>query len=377
MEKLSQARIPQLDGLRGIAIAMVVLFHYVGFAAGSGTSRLTGLLISPILGFGWAGVDLFFVLSGFLIGGILLDARGSANYFQAFYARRVCRIFPLYFAFLAVAAICCAALRWPAEIAWWWFPTYLQNFWMAAHNATGNPVLGPTWSLAIEEQFYLTLPALIYFVKPRHLLKVIVGGIALAPAIRVALYIVRPTLGAVMLLPCRMDALLIGVLAAYILRQPGAWEFLEAHRGHLWTAIELLTVTCGAFLLRGFQGRLFIFAYAAIYDALAALFVCVLLISLIDVQAARVLRARWLMWLGTIAYGVYLIHPLALRLAEALLPGASRGACAIAAAVATLAAAKLSWEFFEKPIVKIGRSINYEGEKRGLVATPACSKQLS
>lgn len=366
MNEILSKRMPQLDGLRGVAIAMVLLFHYVGFAA-DGAPRLVVFALTP-LSLGWAGVDLFFVLSGFLIGGILLDARGSSNYFRAFYARRVCRIFPLYFAFLAVAALCTVLMRWPTEIAWWWFPTYLQNFWMAAHNQSGNTVLGPTWSLAIEEQFYLTLPAVIYFVSPRNLPKVLFGGIVLAPIVRVALFLARPGLGLLMLLPCRMDALLIGVAAAYLLRRPGAWEFFEAHRRHLWTAIELLTMACLAFLLRGFQEGLFIFAYAVIYDVLALLFACVLVVSLVDRQAARILQARWLMALGTIAYGVYLIHPLALRLSASLLPSAGRVACAIIAAIATIAAAKVSWEFFEKPIVKIGRSIGYEQaeqERRG------------
>ena|ERR1700721_1032295 len=91
-------RIPQLDGLRGIAIAMVVAFHYAGAEVGP-VPRFP-IFISGPMNLGWSGVDLFFVLSGFLIGGILLDARESSNYFRVFYRRRVCRIFPVYFVFL-------------------------------------------------------------------------------------------------------------------------------------------------------------------------------------------------------------------------------------------------------------------------------------
>ena len=97
-------RIPQLDGLRGVAIALVVVFHYVNFAVESGAPGWVKLLIRPT-SLGWSGVDLFFVLSGFLIGGILLDARESRNYFRVFYRRRACRILPLYFAFLAAATL--------------------------------------------------------------------------------------------------------------------------------------------------------------------------------------------------------------------------------------------------------------------------------
>src|SRR5579872_27934 len=140
-------RIPQLDGLRGVAILLVLVYHYVSFAIQYGAPHFVTVLSIPA-NIGWSGVNLFFVLSGFLLGGILLDARGSPNYFRTFYIRRICRIFPLYFAFLVTAFVACKALHSPAQIPWWYCPAFLQNFWMAVHNNFAGPFLTPTWTLA-------------------------------------------------------------------------------------------------------------------------------------------------------------------------------------------------------------------------------------
>src|SRR5579859_7095041 len=126
-------RVPQLDGLRGVAIAMVVAFHFAGFAVIIGAPRLVKLLLVPT-SLCWSGVDLFFVLSGFLIGGILLDARRSSNYFRVFYVRRICRILPLYLAFLGVVFLISRygqQALWSAP--WWTCLTFCQNLWMAVH----------------------------------------------------------------------------------------------------------------------------------------------------------------------------------------------------------------------------------------------------
>jgi peptidoglycan/LPS O-acetylase OafA/YrhL len=109
----SPGRVPELDGLRGVAISLVIVFHYVASAEHRGLNpwlhrALTGFA------FGWSGVDLFFILSGFLIGGILLDARSSPTYFRAFYMRRVFRILPLYYAWTLLFAVFVALALWLA-----------------------------------------------------------------------------------------------------------------------------------------------------------------------------------------------------------------------------------------------------------------------
>jgi peptidoglycan/LPS O-acetylase OafA/YrhL len=182
-------RIPELDGIRGTAIALVLFHHLFIFplVPGSFLSRF----VIP-LRLSWTGVDLFFVLSGFLIGGILLDARKAPNYFQVFYSRRFFRILPIYAAMLLIIpalAMVAGVLhlenyRWLGgnPLPWYSYWTFTQNFWMARTNVSGLMILVITWSLAIEEQFYLTLPVLIRFLNKKSLMAVVVSGILLAPS---------------------------------------------------------------------------------------------------------------------------------------------------------------------------------------------------
>ena len=346
---------------------MVVAFHYVGYAAGLGAPRVVNLLLRPV-SLGWSGVDLFFVLSGFLIGGILLDKREAPNYFRVFYRRRLCRIFPLYFAYLAVVLLASRLSRSPLEdlfnpvVPWSACAAFCQNFWMAIHGTTGSYAMGQTWSLAIEEQFYLTIPAVIYFVKPSRFIWVVSAGIVLAPLIRLAMFLVDPRLSTAIyvLLPCRMDSLLFGIAAAYLLRRPGAWEFIRAHRRQLWTAIELLTVACALFLIRPSPFNPLTMFLG--YDCLGLLYVCVLVASMAEERFARILRTKWLMGLGTIAYCVYLIHTLIFGLVFGLVKDHrnSGAIAAIGALFLTIVVAKMSWDWFEKPFVKLGHREGYK-----------------
>ena len=167
----SSTRIPALDGLRGIAILLVLIVHTISDFHFDHHPVLTWLVRMSRLS--WSGVDLFFVLSGFLIGGILLDARDSPNYFKTFYIRRAYRILPLYFVVLILAWLTFESgqLGWlrgawaelfSGRISWWTFFTFTQNIAMALIGPfIGRAGLSQTWSLAVEEQFYLTLPLVV------------------------------------------------------------------------------------------------------------------------------------------------------------------------------------------------------------------------
>lgn len=359
-------RIPQLDGLRGIAIAMVLVFHFAGGV--SGIQPQFPLLLALPVNFGWMGVDLFFVLSGFLIGGILLDARQAPNYFRVFYVRRICRIFPMYFVSLIAILLVSHFTHYPELqsllhplIPWQASVTFTQNFWMAFHNDTGAIALTPTWSLAVEEQFYLTLPALIYFVNPRRLKWVLAGGIVLAPLIRLAIFIANRRLiySMAYLLPCRMDSLLLGVAVAYFLRLPGARRYLHRHRSQLWTSIEVLTCICVWLMLdpSQYSPRVLLLGY----DVLGLLFSGVLIVSLMDEKVANCLRSKWLMSLGGISYCIYLIHELVLGMTYILLKRftTSWAITSITALAFTIGIAKISWQYFEKPLVEVGHRERY------------------
>jgi peptidoglycan/LPS O-acetylase OafA/YrhL len=378
---LSAKRIPELDGLRGIAISLVIILHY--FTAALIVHRphpLAYLQIATRLS--WSGVDLFFVLSGFLIGGILLDARDSSNYFKVFYLRRFCRILPVYFVFLGLVAFCSwflypsnrSTMDWlfGNPMPWYSYPTFTQNIWMAKWNYLGPVSLSITWSLAIEEQFYLTLPALIRFVRSSVLPYFLGAGILAAPLLRIALIIWRPQAQTALyvLLPCRMDALLLGVLAAYLFRKPGFAQSMYALRKTLWAIFAFLAAGLVYFTS---TSSFYSIPTASIgYDWLAFFYLTAMILALVDSQSwlARMLRWRWLMSFGTIAYGAYLFHYLIYGLCMAYLRSAEGGlqnipdlAVTIFALALTILFTTLSWRFFEKPIVRWGHTLQYEPAK--------------
>lgn len=375
----SSARIPELDGLRGLAIGMVLLFHYVFLIM----QVPPGSAAAYILAAGrltWSGVDLFFVLSGFLIGGILLDARDSSNYFRVFYTRRFFRIIPIYALFLCgffAFLLLIRAGKAPAfvgvpqnNIPWAAYAVFLQNFWMVGKNTLGMIVLSVTWSLAIEEQFYLTLPAVIRFLHPRRLLPVVVVGIVSAPVLRVLLRHFWPanSLSYWALMPCRADALLLGVLGAIFLRNPFYRDWLE--KNYRFMRILLFLLASGtAFLTLKASGERDPLMSSVGLTWLAMLYLCVLLYALTQRRSllSSFLRTKWLGWLGTIAYGTYLLHTFVLlivsepfwskpmqtnRFSDLWVSGL--------ALVITLAICRFSWLYFEKPFVKLGHRANYQ-----------------
>ena len=176
----TQAHIPALDGLRGIAIILVMLFHLTYFLPGVPLD----VAFLRLTNYGWTGVDLFFVLSGFLITGILLEAKGTPNYFKNFYARRALRIFPLYYGFVAflifVYPLAAAQFRAERDILVenrWWVLGYAVNWIVAWTGDFGRTPLGTGgfWSLAIEEQYYLMWPAVVLLLSRRVLFRVCIG----------------------------------------------------------------------------------------------------------------------------------------------------------------------------------------------------------
>lgn len=187
----ADARIPALDGLRGSASLMVVAYHFGPHIVREADSRFLFLRSLPPLYF--EGVDLFFVLSGFLISGILVDARQSPRYFSTFYARRICRIFPLYYLVLLCYGLAIILLNsrtadlgrlFENPLPLWSYALYLQNFSMAAASTFGPIWMAGSWSLAIEEQFYLTLPAVIRRVSDGGLFRFALLALIAAPVLR-------------------------------------------------------------------------------------------------------------------------------------------------------------------------------------------------
>lgn len=310
-------RIPELDGIRGIAIGMVLLHHYFLNPIKAHPDTLWSYLQAAGR-LTWSGVDLFFVLSGFLIGGILLDARGSSNYFSVFYKRRLFRIVPAYAVVLAAVFALFQLGHWRFDfmnngpLPWAPYLFFLQNFWITAKLSFGIWSLGLTWSLAVEEQFYLTLPLLVRFLRPNRLLAVIAAGIVVAPVLRIFVHVfwqARYRYGSYVLMPCRADALLMGVLGAFALRDRHCRSFIEKKSRSL--QYVLLPLAVGFIVLTIFsEWHSGIIIYTAGLTWLAAFYLFVLLNALINRQSwiGRYLRWRWLGWLGSIAYSTYLSH---------------------------------------------------------------------
>ena len=217
------ARVEALDGLRGFAILAVVAFHAMFLDVGLlGGARPAPTDVYPTLALlGWCGVDVFFVLSGFLITGILLRSKGAPGYFRNFYARRALRIFPLYY---LVVGLLLFGLGRPAtsgaEKA-----SYLLYYQNVRYALVGEGSFDAarlvTWSLAIEEQFYLVWPTVVWLCSRRALVGVCIAVVVGAIALR--LWLLAGGLHTThFLTPCRLDTLAVGALLA-LLPPPPRW----------------------------------------------------------------------------------------------------------------------------------------------------------
>jgi peptidoglycan/LPS O-acetylase OafA/YrhL len=374
------ARIPELDGIRGIAIAAVLVHHYFLLPIRAPLASFPSY-IQAAGRLAWSGVDLFFVLSGFLIGGILLDAQASTNYFRVFYTRRFLRIVPIYLVCLAAGLALSVVIDHglAPRLSWMLkdritlkpYFVFLQNFWMARRATFGMVGLTVTWSLAIEEQFYLTLPLVIRFCRSHALLlTAILAGVVIAPVSRLVLYVLYPAhaIAGVVLMPCRADALLLGVLGAIAVREPHWRDWLERRRRLM---LVFLTAMAGGLVALtkysanpyglGMLG--FGFTYLAIFYLLTILYA----VLFRDSRLGGLLRWRWLRWLGSIAFGVYLFHELIRTVFFGLIwsrPPAGMASpefsVTLVALGVTLALCRLSWKLFEKPLIDIGHRVHYE-----------------
>lgn len=370
----SSTRIPALDGLRGVAILLVLLHHSV-FQVPVGSGLLSRVLIAGRLS--WSGVDLFFVLSGFLIGGILLDVRDSPRYFKTFYFRRAYRILPLY------AVVCTLyALRFvpgietsfgfaPATVgsySWLSYVTFTQNVLMASMGTFAAAPVAATWSLAVEEQFYLTMPLLVRKFGRYRLTLVLIALVVAAPLLRAVLHFHfrNGDFAACVLTPCRADALSLGVLCALLARSPRAWRFLLANRTTLMVFTGLLFLGLVPMTLYGNAHNTGMTILG--YSWLAFSYAGFLLVAVSGTGGLtqHVLSNRVLMELGTLAYCAYLIHvPLievSRRLVEPRFSAPSptgRILAGLMGVLLSLLTAKLSWTFFEKPLLRQGHAHKY------------------
>jgi peptidoglycan/LPS O-acetylase OafA/YrhL len=364
-------RIPELDGLRGVAILLVLLWHAV-FQIQPNSTLLTRILSLGSLS--WSGVDLFFVLSGFLIGGILLDEKHSPRYFETFYARRAYRILPLY-ALLLVAQIVTRVPflpRWIAQsspdiVPIWSYLSFTQNIWMAAMAGFGSIVMTATWSLAIEEQFYLTSPFLVRKLRTPALLNVLLGIILAAPLLRTFLYFRFRHGGFAdyVLMPCRADDLSLGILVALSMRNERVWPCIVASRRILLT-LAIVLIFPLAYLSWWRFGPYSGPMVTVGYSLLGLFYTCCLLLTITSsARTRRLLCNKTLTRLGTIAYCTYLFHLPAIEFCSRLLKRRSFSGsttdfiAGVLGVTITLIMATLSWEYFERPLLRRGHMYKF------------------
>jgi len=361
----AQKRIPELDGIRGLAILMVLVCHYIQIPLQSVPGSLPKYA-AKLLSLTWSGVDLFFVLSGFLICGILLDNKESSTFFRTFYVRRTTRIFPLYFALLVIFVFARSTLSipWLFENAapLWSYATFTQNIVVALKGLMGEQTnfwLGLTWSLAIEEQFYLILPFVVFFVSRRSLLLMFCCGIIGAVVLR----IFSPGDHAYVLTPWRADSLLSGAAFAVLVRSPSFASWIARNRRMLVFAFFVLLAGAAAMTAKPWA------PWAKNHLWLALLYSVFLLVVLTQMFPVlnRILVSRVLVWMGTISYGVYLLHPPVAALLHWYISGKTAPQfrtttdimVTVLAIIVTLGLATLSFRHFETPFLKLGQKFKY------------------
>jgi peptidoglycan/LPS O-acetylase OafA/YrhL len=370
------AHTPALDGVRGIAIILVLLHHFTIFDPKTTIDEWIGFVAL----LGWSGVDLFFVLSGFLITGILIDARGSERYFSSFYARRTLRIFPLYYLVVFILFVVLPLLPRAYEllvgggtIAQWPYWTYLVNFSIAAHDTFRHGVLDVAWSLAIEEQFYLLWAAIVWLVPLRWLGPLCALLVLGAPAARIlALNQAAATPIDVYVLPhFRADTLALGSLLAWLVRRG---DHGSVSRAAPWLLTAGIGGVMTAAYLDGSPWWSEPWMQRLGYSAFAVSAAGLVLFGIRPVEkcrAAAILSTGWLRAFGKYSYCMYLVHlPVSRTMQELVMDPAEApvimGAAwpaqlgyYVLATLPTFAIGWLSWRAFESPILRLKKRFPY------------------
>jgi peptidoglycan/LPS O-acetylase OafA/YrhL len=299
--------IPQLDGIRGLAIILVISFHYFGFI--------------PVFSFGWCGVDLFFVLSGYLITSRLIVLQEQKNHLLKFYRNRALRILPLYYLTLIVFYVGFNLLvknsnRYLFDFYnynWASFALFFQNWSFIYSNGVKENFLGHFWSLAVEEQFYLAWPFFLYkFSDQKYFYKLLFAIIILIVISRTILYIQYPEWSDYVHYYyntfCRMDAFLIGGCLFLFQKNNKAAQFTGYYVAAFFIIILGIYFTGNASYRNPFISTV---GYTLIAITFAGL------VHAASTRSSKLLSLifnyRWLKFTGKISYGLYIFHWLVLR----------------------------------------------------------------
>ena len=351
-------KIPQLDAVRGIAILVVLAHNLHAFSS---------LPLSLFSKYGWMGVDLFFVLSGFLITGILLDSKTSENYFRNFYARRCLRIWPLYYSVLILMFVILPLVRpqdapelFQRSSPWWSYPLFLQNFLVAAPAlAVGS--LGVSWSLAVEELFYLVWPLFVRFLSVGRLQFIALTVLLLSPWLRL-FFLSRHWI--IYSNPfCRLDGMMAGAVVAILVRKSG---FVP---GRLLKPAWIVFIVAAPLAITTAAYDVLWLAFSMAAIASASLVFLALFVS--NTWFRALLTNRFLIFTGTISYGLYLLHKIPDDAFKRLQIKDAHPISAVWAAVGvSYLLAIVSWNLLEKPFLNLKRFFETKSKGRPESSVP-------
>ncbi|MFA6292708.1 MAG: acyltransferase [Victivallales bacterium] len=349
------SQIPFLDGMRAIAALMVLGLHFTG-------CHNEPLFLRKAMVIGGTGVDWFFVLSGFLITRILLRSKESPTFFSSFYARRILRIFPLYYAYLAiffyVVPLLFSEKILPADTQIW-FWVYLQNAAMTfSDKCSGGPA--HFWSLAVEEHFYLAWPLLVYFLSRRHF-TIVLGAVIVFPIIMRIIFVMNG-IEVYFFTLTRIDSIGFGAILAVMFTEgipqtTGTRRAVRLFR-ILLIGIPLIVLPSFIFL----SGTSMMWMQVVKFTVIPAFYFAVMGFCLAD-PAAKLLTCFFsigcLRWIGAISYGIYVFHPTTFLIVRRLVPDAGYILDFALSFGFTIAIAYLSFRFFESPILKLKDKFKY------------------
>ena len=350
---------PAIDGLRALSIFGVLMLHFGWMPVGR-QGLLEKLHLCSVFQYGWVGVDIFFAISGFLITGILLDSKDSPHYFLNFYARRALRIWPIYYAVVLFVFVIYPLVSPDGTFVhkggWLPYLVYTQNF----TNFSAIPLLAVSWTLAIEEQFYITWPLIVFAYDRKTLQRVVILLLVASPLIRLAL---DPFVGYEWLyLPFgRLDGILAGSLLALWFRS----ESFSVSRLRMLAPGLLLVGALGCVLLLpnpwGWYQKAFAFSFLAMASSGLVCFAAV--DSILPGPIRSFLTCPPARYIGKISYGIYLLHPIVyiiynyairvLRLPMYHNTVAGYTISLFAELALAVLVASLSWYLFEQPILRM------------------------
>jgi peptidoglycan/LPS O-acetylase OafA/YrhL len=372
-----KTRFPALDGIRALAVTMVFVHHYGGGAHAGTVLHLLDMVRQPC----WAGVDLFFVLSGFLITGILYDTRSDSHYFKRFFLRRAVRILPVFYVVATLLLLLTPVFRYQWSWMYLSWPAYVGNMFgnynwtyysvVSANHPAATVEISHFWSLCVEEQFYLLWPIGVLLIRNRTvLLRTAVGLSILALGLRIAMFMhfsaAFATVWVVRTLPFRMDSLLIGGIMALLLRGPEAdrWQ-----RSGKWFFLAGLAATLGLFYCSPAYDSVWVHTIGFTFIAVtSAGLICSTLRR--ESSAFHFFRLKPLRILGKYSYGFYIFH-LLFRPAwiQILFAEARTHNLALVGVLAlgsnfliTFMASKISYDLIESRWLRLKRRFEYDSE---------------